>query len=368
MRACKMIPISYNDNKLQFYNSYIFDFKNKIKKYEQKGYIGNRKKKSVNEAIRVYGTLDASQRSVFDRDVPDDWQNSQEDILIPSDIFDDETSLFFDWLISDDHLFSLLNAFPEELVDYIKYVQRTFPNINQKSSILYKNIYHVFVNIGYGNISKKELIDATGQICCPYCNRAYIGRVDDKGKTIKGELDHFYTKEIFPFLAISKYNLVPSCSFCNGESGKHTINCFSEKMINPYSLNSCHNDIKFYFEIKDIKAYKRHEIEKAIEIKVHKSTRIQKNLKTFHIEALYKTHIDHIAELILKSEIKYPKPYREMLYDKLKPLNLTDEEIDRVIVGNYVEEKDFHKRPLAKLYYDIAKDLHLIEGEQASNS
>lgn len=206
------------------------------------------------------------------------------------------------------------------------------------------------------------------KICCPYCNRVYIGRVDDNGKTIKGELDHFYTKEIFPFLAISKCNLVPSCSFCNGESGKHTMNCFSEKMINPYSLKTCHNDIKFYFEIKDIEAYKRHEIEKAIEIKVNNSIRIQKNLKTFHIEALYKTHIDHIAELILKSEIKYPKPYREMLHEKLKPLNLTDEEIDKVIVGNYVQEKDFHKRPLAKLYYDIAKDLHLIEDEQTSNS
>lgn len=159
-----MIPISYDDDKLQFYESYISDFKRKIEKYEQKRYIGNRKRVSVGDAIRIYGTLSALQRSIFDRNAIANWQNSQQDILIPSDIFDDETSHFFTWLMIDDHLFSLLNASPEELINYIKYIQRTFPNINQKSSIIYKTVYHAFVDIGYENLSKKELIDATGQI------------------------------------------------------------------------------------------------------------------------------------------------------------------------------------------------------------
>lgn len=49
---------------------------------------------------------------------------------------------------------------------------------------------------------------------CPYCNRNYIINFDENGKTT-AELDHFFSKSKYPYLAICVYNLIPSCHTCN---------------------------------------------------------------------------------------------------------------------------------------------------------
>jgi hypothetical protein len=41
-------------------------------------------------------------------------------------------------------------------------------------------------------------------------------------------------------------------------------------------------------------------------------------------------------------------------------ITLTDDDIKRVIVGNYVKEVDLGKRPLSKMMHDVATELGLI--------
>lgn len=59
------------------------------------------------------------------------------------------------------------------------------------------------------------------QATCPYCNEnsARIIRVekpDDKDSIIMlYDIDHFYPKYMFPYLALSFYNHIPSCKTCN---------------------------------------------------------------------------------------------------------------------------------------------------------
>lgn len=62
---------------------------------------------------------------------------------------------------------------------------------------------------------------------CFYCETNYINAYPVKGgKKRQFELDHFFGKEDCPLLAISLFNLVPSCKVCNGKSIKGSKNLY----------------------------------------------------------------------------------------------------------------------------------------------
>jgi hypothetical protein len=330
-----MIPIDKNLvlHKKKVYDDYIQSLKQKIAKYCKRGYVKDRKK---------------------------DSNGDMQEVDPFSDDTSGETTTFFNWLYSAG-LEELANAEASELEQKIKYVEQTFPHILDKESVLYKNVYHAFVIIEYNenrNFSKKKFLNIIDIKCCPYCNRVYIHTVNSRNKTVKAEIDHFYTKEKYPYLALSFYNLIPSCSFCNGASGKHNKDCLIERIINPYDIKD--NEIKFTFDIKNVESYYSNKPD-AIEVKLYTSRRLSKNDEVFHLNDLYATHDDHAMELIFKSQIKYPTTYHKFLQTAFKNLNFTEDEVNRLIIGNYVNKADLHKRPLSKLYYDIAKELNLID-------
>lgn len=74
---------------------------------------------------------------------------------------------------------------------------------------------------------------------CPYCNRNYISVVKDKndGFKTRPELDHFYNKSKYPYLAVSMRNLVPSCHVCNlakHNEDKNILYPYKEGLGNTY--------------------------------------------------------------------------------------------------------------------------------------
>ena len=75
---------------------------------------------------------------------------------------------------------------------------------------------------------------------CPYCNRNYILNFQIKGKVnATAQLDHFFDKKKYPYLAISIYNLVPSCGTCNQRKSTK-----QETIFYPYN-ESFNNSVKF---------------------------------------------------------------------------------------------------------------------------
>lgn len=48
---------------------------------------------------------------------------------------------------------------------------------------------------------------------CPFCNRIYTSTVY-RG-TVRASFDHFFPKSVYPYLAISLFNLIPICDVCN---------------------------------------------------------------------------------------------------------------------------------------------------------
>lgn len=48
---------------------------------------------------------------------------------------------------------------------------------------------------------------------CPFCNRIYTSTVF-RG-SVRASFDHFYPQSVYPYLAISLFNLIPICDVCN---------------------------------------------------------------------------------------------------------------------------------------------------------
>ena len=48
---------------------------------------------------------------------------------------------------------------------------------------------------------------------CPFCNRIYTTTLFNRN--VRPAFDHFYPKSIYPYLAVSLFNLIPICDICN---------------------------------------------------------------------------------------------------------------------------------------------------------
>jgi len=259
----------------------------------------------------------------------------------------------------------IISADNKELKKIIKYFEDNyFCSIGyeeNKNSELYKVLSKIFIDEKsglYTNFTsyKKEydaydLVKGLKLKTCPYCNRNYTFVVDSNNGKLRPELDHFYPKSIYPFLAVSFYNLIPSCPICNHTKG----NKIKKNLDNPYDLES--NSFKFTyvpnsidFSIVENEKYNFDNFE--IEINGN-----EENIKLFKLRELYKQHKDIVLELLIKKAY-YPQSY----IDELSNFGFSQDEIYRYLFSNYNQDNDLHKRPLSKkLIKDISEELGFIK-------
>lgn len=263
---------------------------------------------------------------------------------------------FLQDLAEDERLKKLICASPDKLENQIDAFTSFDGGVLNVQSHLNRLLYAIFVRTGYEiYLDKWEFINRLNLDTCCYCNRNYTYRIA-KDLKIKPEIDHFYPKSKYPFLGLSFYNLIPSCQTCNGFGAKEEHDPREKGMISPYLLK--HDQFKFTYTplLSDVLST----IEGSGKIRISLAEKIDGNTEIFRLSELYEKHEDHVLELIIKSQINYGKPHRDYL-KSYRGLNITDREIDRMLIGNYTRLEDLHKRPLAKLYRDIALELKLIK-------
>ena len=245
----------------------------------------------------------------------------------------------------------------------IKIFRRKYPKL-AKSSNTYKVIFYLFVTRGYDsfkgatNYNAYTFVKALNLKTCPYCNINYIAFLEkekDKDKIRRAELDHFFPKSIYPFLAVNFYNLIPSCSTCNKLKSDDDLS----KLLNPYDTKV--KDIRFNFWLNNVDFLDNPKLDNSTfsdeeNIKIEIKNLPQENLDTFQLDRIYQAHTDVVVELILK-QMHYPESYVQ----ELANLGFSKEEIYRFVFANYLKEKEWSKRPMAKLIYDISEDLGLID-------
>ncbi|MBU0923650.1 hypothetical protein KKG81_02085 [bacterium] len=272
----------------------------------------------------------------------------------------------------------IIKADVQELKKIIEYFKSNFycsiGYEENKQTELYITLSKIFIDDKTGlyknftNSDKKEhnayhLVQALNLKTCPYCNRSYISFVKNDEKKTRPQLDHFYPKAIYPFLACSFYNLIPSCSACNHM--KSDDDSYKDekdgKLVHPYNVKD--SDFTFSYTLNNLKITEifdtnkkdiNFEYEESIGISLN--TKYSQNNEYFQLQEIYQNHKDIVIELILK-EINYPKNYIQEL---IKNGFGTEEEIYRFIFSNYLSIDDLHKRPLSKLTKDIVEELGIL--------
>ena len=254
-----------------------------------------------------------------------------------------------------ENLESILSANTTELKKYIEFFKNNYPNSFKDGTELNKILRNELFEKEYNNWGGRKKYGAYTFVqtldlkTCPYCNRNYTFVVNNENGKLRPEIDHFYPKSIYPFLAMSFFNLIPSCSICN-----HTkSNKVKKDLDNPYDIES--NSYKFTYIPNNIE-FATVEKEKYdfdsfdIALKGNDS-----NIELFKLTELYQQHKDIVLDLLIKKAY-YPQSYLEELE---KSFGFTKDEIYRYLLGNYNKEEDLHKRPLSKLIWDISEELGL---------
>jgi hypothetical protein len=186
---------------------------------------------------------------------------------------------------------------------------------------------------------------------CIYCNRIYTKTVVKPHKITRPEFDHWYPKSTYPLLALSFYNLIPSCHICNSSVKSATI-MNTNDYLHPYIPHVI--DFKFSYWIESVNKYNFH-IKRPFPSKEHNT------IKAFKIEEIYETHRDEINDLVRLRRL-YSIDYLLKLKSLLKTVdsNVSMEEIYRLAFGTHYNEDNFYKRPLSKMKKDILEELGMI--------
>lgn len=268
----------------------------------------------------------------------------------------------------------ILRADPEKMRSLIKEFYKIDGGVLLNKKVPYKNIkfYDAIVSaMRYEDLRDKEFLDAlktTNIKSCIYCNsqlttvidfKFYNNKTKRKIKTLKGklELDHFHPKSYYPFLCTSFFNLYPVCGNCN-----------RAKSYNPvkFELYTRENDLDvFNFWIEDsslIKywaSYKCEDLDVKFEHIKGDVEFLKNHNETFAIQGIYETQKDLAEELVIKAKA-YTEAYKENLIKNFAVLLPDAKLINRLIIGNYDQPQDIHKRPMSKYTQDIARQLKLI--------
>lgn len=253
-------------------------------------------------------------------------------------------------------ILSLLNieviagALPQDLIR----IHNKFERLRKASSISLSDVkidlekifnYEWFIkkdNIFYNayDLTKNLKIET-----CVYCNRLYTSTIiTDKGKSIiRPTLDHWFSQNDYPILALSFYNLIPSCSPCNS-SVKHTSKFTLKKNIHPYEYSKLTNDYK-------LKSTYDTSLSKFKIIVDSKVPKIISTLEEMKIAEIYGHHQSELSDLDLLQR-KFNKSHLKNL-NRLLGTNYDEKDVYRIMFGVEYDDENFHKRPLSKLKKDI---------------
>jgi len=215
------------------------------------------------------------------------------------------------------------------------------------------NLDKEIVSNAYNTLRSKwgyKIVKLSKTDVCPYCNRNFIINFNETNTTV--ELDHYFPKTLYPYLALNIYNLVPSCHTCN-----HKKNNSNKMHLHPF-FDDINKEIKFSLKLKNINFYYS-TTGFNIEIQTN-SEKAQNHKDVFNLESLYNEHKDIILELIQKKYM-YDESYLDELTRKYEGILFKNkEDLMRLISGGYICEDEINKRPLSKLIKDISEQLKLF--------
>lgn len=208
------------------------------------------------------------------------------------------------------------------------------------------------------SFSKKESSYSTYELAknldintCTYCNRLYTKTVIKPDKITRPDFDHWYPQDKYPLLALSFFNLIPSCHVCNSKV-KGATELTTADFYHPY----IDSEINFQFSYRYNKDLNGHKFK--LNYIGDINNKAKNTTQAFKIKEIYETHEDEISDL-LRIKHNYSSKYLLRLKKILKN-KVSDDELYRLAFGTHLKESDFYKRPLSRMKRDILKELKII--------
>lgn len=233
-----------------------------------------------------------------------------------------------------------------------------------KNKNVVENVFDYNKLISNSKFTSYEISKRIGINTCTYCNRNYTltivekdkitGNENDSTRISRPQFDHFFSQNDFPLLALSIYNLIPSCSICNSTiKGSYPLEL--KRHLHPYvhDENKSEEQFKFSYDFNELLS------KLTVKLTFEKETsKIKNTLDFFKINEVYNSHSDFELKDLYNLRYKYSKNYLDILCNKtFESLNLSQEEAYRMIFGIEIKEEDFHKRPFSKFKKDIIEEL-----------
>lgn len=212
---------------------------------------------------------------------------------------------------------------------------------------------------------------------CPYCNAetVYYYEVKSKGKKgiqphfVKSAFDHYFPRSRYPFLGISLYNLIPSCTRCNssfkGDEYKGLSGMAHPHLESVGDANVCetakdmHSGMKFHVLLSNVKALSWCSGDDISDIVLseRKYGGYPEGVaweRLFHLSETYSgLYRDEAADMLCKI-VGYPKSCLEETATLLKKHGFPQPRIDMLLYGIQREDERINFHRLSKLFIDIA--------------
>lgn len=267
------------------------------------------------------------------------------------------------------HNFRRTNPITTYYVDHIDDIILAKPSVYDYINSQFKRLYHLhktevsafklYMDNQYKRMCKEDgywLAKELNVNTCPYCNRQYTFTID-KQKKIRPQFDHFLSKSNNPHLALSFYNLIPCCPTCN-----HIKSDNATVILYPYTEGF---DDKCRFQVNHIDFILNNDkIKLQLDTIAHGDElfieKCKNSIETFALKELYEQHSDYIEEMVVKA-YSYNEDYYKGIVDNFSRIGKNNNEIHRLIFGNYVDRASNEKRPLSKLTSDLLEQMGIVE-------
>lgn len=212
-----------------------------------------------------------------------------------------------------------------------------------------KLIKSFFIDTGYGKFDNKEFLEKLNIDTCVYCNRNYtVQIVIDRARA---QLDHWFPKESHPLLALSFYNLIPSCQSCNHIKHNNSPKCGWDMALNnifhPYE-----EELIFSFSYD----YDTRITNPTVKF-INTDSKAEASLEYSRLKEIYDSSSKRELKDLLDLRYKYSDNYLRILFEDTFNLSISESEISRLLFGVESKKEDYHKRPFSKFKKDIIEEL-----------
>lgn len=258
---------------------------------------------------------------------------------------------------------NLIMSKPKDLKQMFEDLSLAYTSLEGKTAAKFKKYSkNLFVESGYKDWFLKEkynywLSTLLDQHTCTYCNREYIFTYKNVngGKGMVPQFDHWYSKGDFPLLALSFYNLIPSCATCNTIKSETEFN--TNDHLHPYIDSGISRTYRFSYLSLSISKNK-------LLIK-NNSLLNSKGIDTvnaLNLPLIFKGHENKELQDLIDLRYKYSENYlNQLLENTFGGLQISKEERYRLIFGIELSEDVMHKRPFSKFKKDIIEELLRIK-------